>query len=168
MLTRDNEIRKMYVIDNLTIENISNKLDISIEYIEKLLKNIKKVKRSKPEVDMLEILHTIYPLYKIQEQVFMDGLFLDFYIEPIRLGLEYDGYQHSHIVKHWHKNGISDFNRAILRDEQKEKYLKENNIHLIRVSYTDKVETENIRRIINENNKQIMDNLVNHNSTIRI
>lgn len=167
----NNQIKKKYIIEDQSIPKISSDLDVSIDYIEKVLKNIKKTKRSSMETSMLEVLREIYPLYDIQEQVYMDGLFLDFYIKTIRLGVETDGRQHSEIIKHWHgkgAKGITNFNKGLLRDLKKEEYLTKNNIHLIRVSYKEKIEIDNIRRIINDNAKKIMDNLVNHNSSIRL
>jgi len=170
-MTLDNEIRSKYIVEGLSIEKISEDLDVSVKYIEKLLSGIKITKRSSMETTILEVLKDIYPLYKIEEQIYIDGLFLDFYVTNIRLGIETDGKQHSEIIKHWHGSGAqgaNNFYKGLLRDQAKEKYLRDNNIHLIRISYKEKIDFNNIRRILNENNQQIMDNLAKYNSTIRL
>lgn len=66
------------------------------------------------------------------------NLFIDAYYPSYNLAIEVDGKQH-YVMDDFFYNSIEDFDESIYRDNLKEKLLKEHNIHLIRISYKDKV-----------------------------
>lgn len=61
--------------------------------------------------------------------------------------IEFDGKQHFSYISTWHKTK-EEFLKAKQRDEEKNKYCKENNIKLYRISYLDNIE-EKLEEIFN-------------------
>lgn len=64
----------------------------------------------------------------------------DFYIPTYNTCIEYDGEQHFRPVDFW--GGNESFKRLQLHDSIKTKYCKDNDIHLIRISYNQNIEDE--------------------------
>ena len=66
----------------------------------------------------------------------------DFYIPKYNLCIEYDGRQHYMAINHW--GGEKELNKIMIRDQIKNKYCKNNNIRLLRISYLDFEKIEQI------------------------
>jgi hypothetical protein len=69
-------------------------------------------------------------------------LVFDFYIPSYNLCIEYDGAQHTKPVEFF--GGIKEYNDIKYKDEIKNKYCKDNNINLLRISYKNRKNIENI------------------------
>ena len=80
------------------------------------------------------------------------NLELDCYEPSLRLACEYNGQQHYKYVPYFHKNKEAFYNQKY-RDELKERMCRDNNIHLISVPHTVKV--NNIEEYIVRNLKII-------------
>lgn len=81
------QVKQLYT-EGLSVDEIGRSLNLDIKKVEKILKYFKKKKRSSGEESMAEVLGAIYPFVKIEEQVHIDGLFMDFYIPDMRLCIE--------------------------------------------------------------------------------
>ena len=68
-----------------------------------------------------------------------NNLELDCYNEELKIAVEYDGAQHYKFIPYFHKTYEGFLNQRY-RDYMKEQMCKENNIKLIRVPYTVKIE----------------------------
>ena len=71
---------------------------------------------------------------------------VDFYINDLNLCIEFDGKQHFEPVKHF--GGKVNFDKTKKRDEIKNNFCFNNNIKLLRISYKD---INNVENILNEN-----------------
>ena len=81
----------------------------------------------------------IYPSLSLQKQYPVgDKLHLDLYIPDLNLGFEYDGVQHTEENSFFHKNKDA-FLRGKILDEKKEDLCASQGIHLIRISYEEKL-----------------------------
>lgn len=94
--------------------------------------------RSKGELYIEETLNKLNLLFEKQKR-FKEcrnkkPLPFDFYLPQYNICIEYDGEQHYRPVKYW--GGIEKFLELQLNDQLKDKYCKENNINLVRISYT--------------------------------
>ena len=67
----------------------------------------------------------------------MNKKYFDFYLTKHNICVEYDGIQHFESVEYF--GGEQVFNETKIRDEIKNEYCKNNNIHLIRISYKDNI-----------------------------
>ena len=118
----------MYLIDKLSEEKISEKLNIPLDKIQKATKRFKSNK-SNIELSVGSLLHEIYPKYKITAQLRIGNLYLDYYIEDIRLAVEVDGIQHSKITPFFHgRTKLSqqiNFDNQVENDAKKGKLVKE-------------------------------------------
>lgn len=85
----------------------------------------------------------------LQNDVTNRNLRVDFYIESLNLAIEYDGRQHFHFVKRFHKT-LKEFEDSIHRDKIKEKLLAEHGIRLIRISYKDKISKSYVVELIKQ------------------
>jgi very-short-patch-repair endonuclease len=65
--------------------------------------------------------------------VYKKYLLFDFYLIDNNICIEYDGIQHFESIEYF--GGDSVFNETKIRDKIKNEYCKNNNIHLIRISY---------------------------------
>jgi len=160
--TLEQQIRQLYLLQHKTIEEISKTLNCKLEYVEQVLKKLIPKDRSKNEYLLQEILQNIYPYYKILNEVKIDKYFMDFYIPKLRLCIEYDGIQHYAHNEFFHGKGVSGmykFNNQISADKIKDKILEQNNICLIRIPHTVKINEQNVRNILNENANKIAYNL---------
>ncbi len=70
--------------------------------------------------------------------IYKKYLFFDFYLPEYNCCVEYDGIQHFEPVEYF--GGENVFNETKIRDNIKNEYCKNNNIHLIRISYKENVE----------------------------
>lgn len=68
----------------------------------------------------------------------------DFYIENNNLCIEYDGEHHYNIIEEW--GGYKNYLKIKEHDDIKNKYCKENNIELVRISYLENLE-ENLNSV---------------------
>lgn len=75
---------------------------------------------------------------KFNDCFFKEKLSFDFYLPNIDIAIEYDGIQHFKPVKIF--GGEKEFQKNKIRDKIKNEYCIKNNIHLIRISYLDKIE----------------------------
>ena len=75
------------------------------------------------------------------------NLELDCYNEELQIAVEYNGVQHYKYTPYFHKNNEAFFNQKY-RDDMKRRMCKEQNIILIEVPYT--VKLENIERFIKD------------------
>ena len=81
--------------------------------------------------------------YKFDDCKSKDKLSFDFYIPSLNIVIEYDGKHHYKIIECW--GGLDRFIGTKIRDTIKTIYCKENNIKLIRISYWD---FDNIEEIL--------------------
>ena len=70
--------------------------------------------------------------------IYKKYLFFDFYLPEYNICIEYDGEQHFKSVEYF--GGEKTFEENKIRDNIKNEYCKNNNIHLIRISYKEKIE----------------------------
>lgn len=107
-------------------------------------------KSSKGEKKVNEILDKYnikyYNQYKFNDCKFKQQLPFDFYLPDYNCCIEYDGIQHYKIVKRF--GGFNGFIDTKIRDTIKNIYCKNNNIELLRISYLNFDNIENI--IINK------------------
>lgn len=111
-------------------------------------------KTSKGENKVKEILDELKIKY-IQQYKFDDckinyKLSFDFYLPQYNCCIEYDGKQHFEIVEHF--GGLDGFISTKIRDTYKNWYCEKNNIKMIRISYKD---FKNIEEILNKEFKII-------------
>ena len=76
-------------------------------------------------------------------------LVFDFYLPEQNILIEYDGEQHFHEVR----NDRYGYQGIVARDNYKNQWCKENNIHLIRIPYTEynNIDANYLKTIIEEN-----------------
>ena len=72
---------------------------------------------------------------------------VDFYIDYLKIALEYDGGQHTNFVERFHKTE-ENFIKAQQRDKIKDEELRKHGIHLIRIPYDAKITTKYINMLI--------------------
>ena len=70
--------------------------------------------------------------------IFEDKLKFDFYLPEVNLLIEFDGIQHFEPVDFF--GGKREFKKQIKRDEIKNNYCLDNNIHLLRIKYDSDIE----------------------------
>lgn len=75
---------------------------------------------------------------KYKDCKYINALPFDFYLPELNILIEYDGIQHFEPVKVF--GGEKEFRKTQIRDEIKNEYCFKNNIHLIRISYLEKIE----------------------------
>lgn len=103
---------------------------------------------SKGEVECRRVMQKLFdkPFYKTRPRFLnnpvtfgMNNLELDCYNEELKIAVEYDGAQHYKYIPYFHKTYEAFLNQRY-RDYMKEQMCKENNIRLIRVPYTVKID----------------------------
>lgn len=127
----------------------------NIKDINNLKLNRKRVpKDSKGEIECKKVLEKIFnkPFKKARPNFLNNpvtggdyNLELDCYNDELGLAVEYSGRQHYEYIPFFHKNKEAFYNQKY-RDELKRRMCKENNIILIEVPYTVKI--ENIEKYI--------------------
>ena len=75
---------------------------------------------------------------KFDDCKYKEKLSFDFFIPNLSLAIEYDGIQHFKPIEIF--GGQSEFEKNKIRDNIKNEYCLNNNIHLIRISYLDNIE----------------------------
>lgn len=105
-------------------------------------------KESKGEIECKRILEKIFnkSFNKIRPNFLNNpvtggefNLEIDCYNSDLRLGIEYSGRQHYEFIPFFHKNKEAFYNQKY-RDELKRRMCKDNNINLIEVPYSVKIE----------------------------
>jgi len=105
-------------------------------------KGCKKCSSSKGEIIIRKLLNELD--IKFYEQKTFDCcksvnlLPFDFYLKEFNVCIEYDGIQHFKSVEFF--GGVKRFNERIKNDKIKTEYCIKNNIRLIRIKYSDKIE----------------------------
>lgn len=103
---------------------------------------------SKGEVECRRVMQKLFdkPFYKTRPRFLnnpvtfgTNNLELDCYNEELKIAVEYDGAQHYKYIPYFHKTYEAFLNQRY-RDYMKEQMCKENNIRLIRVPYTVKID----------------------------
>lgn len=108
-----------------------------------------KCKSSKGENKIREYLENkhINYIYNKQSLKFLDKLKPDFYLPDYNLVIEYDGEQHFKPVKFGNYSDIEAkevFEKTKQNDELKNKLCEENNVEILRISYIEYSDIENI------------------------
>ena len=152
-----------YLKEGKSVDDIAAEFNLERTKVEKLLKNYISRPKSKGEVSLGPILRKMFPKGKIMEQHSIGNQFFDFYIEIMRVAVEFNGVQHYKPSTLFHGKSESqrqyNFENGVDNDNRKGKLAKESNIYIIWIPYTVKLTEENIRRIFNDHNKQIINNL---------
>jgi hypothetical protein len=119
-------------------------------------------KESKGERKCREVLENVlFPGYYFPNQrpnfmknsVTGENLELDMYNEQLQLAVEYNGKQHYEYIPFFHNNSKDNFRTQQYRDLMTKDLCVKNNIHLIEVPYT--VKLENIEKYIKNECKKI-------------
>ena len=112
------------------VQNICSQLNLQ--------SSVKRIKSQGEEI-LFTLLRDIYPSLLIEKQHSVgQRLHLDVYIHDLFLGFEYDGIQHSQESSFFHKNKDS-FLRGQILDDKKDDLCAAQGIHLIRISYKEKL-----------------------------
>lgn len=166
------KILSAYLIDLKEPETIAAEYKVDVKIVEQVIKNVKRPNKSKGELNLGEVLRKIFPSAKIIDQHPIGNQFFDYYLDKLRVAFEYDGIQHykKNSLFHGRSSVSSDYNfeNEQYRDRNKEKLAKESFIYIIRIPYTEEITYENIRRIVNEHNTAIVDNLSAYTAANRI
>ena len=94
-------------------------------------------------LEVLEIVQKILPTYKLVKNYrpdWLDRLELDIFISDIPLGIEYQGIQHYHPIKHW--GGEDGLKKRKEHDMRKYILAQKNNIPIIYFTYKDIITPE--------------------------
>lgn len=115
--------------------------------------------RSSQELRIAELLKDILGVGNFSREVTWDWLlsdsgnhlYVDFYIDSLKVAIEYDGEQHYKYVERFHRNydGFLEYQRS---DNIKSSLLAEHNIKLIRISYTQEISEKYLRDILSKQN----------------
>lgn len=117
---------------------------------------------SKGEVECRRVMQKLFdkPFYKTRPRFLnnpvtfgTNNLELDCYNEELKIAVEYDGAQHYKYIPYFHKTYEAFLNQRY-RDYMKEQMCKENNIRLIRVPYTVKI--DKIERYLTEKLEEML------------
>ena len=118
--------------------------------------NLTKIKNNKRENCsighriMRKTLNILFPLIDIYEEVFVDGLYLDFFVPSLGLIIEIDGVQHDKYIEFFHKSAAG-FMTSIKNDDHKKALADLNNFKLLRIKDKDIKTLEKAINIIKEN-----------------
>lgn len=111
----------------------------------------KRENASNLHVQARELLHSLFPFYTISEELLLPGvetrLYLDLYIQQLRLAVEANGSQHYNYNYHFFASA-KDFRLAQQRDRLKREWCELNNIDLVELPYNESREQwrERIKR----------------------
>ena len=104
------------------------------------------IKESKGEIECKKVLEQLFnkPFHKIRpnflfNNITKQNLELDLYNEELKLAVEYNGKQHYEYIPYFHKTKDSFYNQQY-RDQIKKNLCEKNNIVLIDVPYSVKIE----------------------------
>jgi len=160
-LRSKNDIVKLY-LEGCSFEEIAELTGFDLQIVTEILEPYKNTTRSQKELELLYILKQIFPNYDIQDNVYMEGFYIDILIEDLKLAIEYDGEFHFGVNRWIHGEGVSGikkFEHLEDNDKQKESMLKSKGYYLIRISYKDDITLNNIRSLIDEHMDNIIYNL---------
>lgn len=105
---------------------------------------------SEPQRLLYNFLKELYPSQKLYYEFYVEELNqrIDLYLPYLGIAIEYDGRQHSEYVPYFHKD-YSDFNLGKLLDKNKNNFLIENGIKLIRIPHNKMVNSsEELKSLI--------------------
>jgi len=68
----------------------------------------------------------------------------DFYIESLNLIIEYDGEQHYKFINLFHDGDINNYKDQVRRDQLKTKYCRDNGINLLRITFKNNYNLEEV------------------------
>lgn len=117
-----NEISKMLGVKNAFCDKLSSKAEVLYKILIKIYPDTIKEKTWKWLIND----KTKHPLW------------VDFYIPSVNTAIEFDGKQHYHFVKRFHKT-YDEFLESKYRDHIKEQLLGGHGIRLIRISYEERI-----------------------------
>lgn len=95
------------------------------------------------ETNLYKIIQEILPDYKLMKNYrpdWLDRLELDIFVPDIPLGIEYQGIQHYHPIKHW--GGEEGLKKRKEHDERKFILAQKNNIPIVYFTYKDIITSE--------------------------
>jgi len=123
----------------------STKLKNSTKY---LIKWDKKC-RSKIQKKVKDLLRQYWVADIVFEEIPVVGtrLTIDFYNANKKIALEVDGNQHYKFNKFFHGNSRQNFLSQLQRDEKKEYFCDINNIKLVRILESDKLDEELLKKL---------------------
>lgn len=108
--------------------------------------------KSKGEIECKAVMESIFgvPFVKIRPDWLMNeetgkNLEIDVYNPDLKIAVEYNGSQHYHFNKYFHKSEL-DFAKQLQRDEDKRRKCKDKGVLLIEVPYT--IDNEKIREFL--------------------
>ena len=107
-------------------------IDLNGRAIKLTLSKQKRENCSKPHREIRELFSKLLPTFNIYEEVYVSGVYLDFFIPLLKTVIEVDGKQHDNYVEFFHKDGPG-FLKSIQRDEKKEEFCRINELHLVRI-----------------------------------
>jgi len=102
------------------------------------------------ELILYYILKSIFPTYNILRNYkpkFLECLEIDFYIQELNIGIEYQGEQHFKPVTHW--GGEKGFEELKKRDKLKKKLCSQNKVKLIYFDYSDGLNENIVKSCLN-------------------
>jgi len=105
---------------------------------------------SKGHQTTAEALTQVFDGFAIYQEVYIDRIYLDFFIPLLKIVIEVDGIQHDKYTEFFHKDG-SGFLKSIKRDEQKEDFCKKNGLKFIRIVTSQYKKIEDIIAFIKNN-----------------
>jgi len=159
----EEKIKRLFLIESLSIPEIQKATGIPLKEIEKTLKSFPKKKISNIEKASGIILRRIYPNHKIIPQYPIGGFYIDYYIDELRLAWEIDGIQHFEPNNFFHGSStyerMNNYHHQINNDEDKSNLAKKAYITFIRIKYNDPITIEFFRSKINEYSDRIISNL---------
>ena len=79
---------------------------------------------------------------------FLEGLELDVYVPHLRLGIEYQGFQHFEPVEHW--GGEDALEDVRERDRRKRRLCTKNGIRLLVIRHDEPLTEEHIKQLIDK------------------
>ena len=116
---------------------------------------------SRPQQTLVTVLGEIFPSRRIVQEKSLGPYRLDVYIPSLRLALEFDGKQHSEFIPFFHRSMLN-FLHGSESDFEKERLCKKKNIILIRISDEKKLTKENISKLIEDQETQIIQAIKEH------
>ncbi len=129
----------------LSTSGRSVKLKNSTKYLIKWDKNC----RSKIQKRVKDLLNLYWFADIVFEEIPVVGtrLTIDFYNANKKIALEVDGNQHYKFNKFFHANSRQNFLAQLQRDDKKEYFCEINNIKLVRILESDKLNEELLRKL---------------------
>jgi len=122
-----------FLVNKKSIKSIAKKYELTEEKVKSYIGKRYMDNTSKGHSKINEALRELYPQLTIENEKYIEGVYIDVYLPTLRLAIEYDGeYHYNH--KSWHGDTFLYQNQ---QDVKKDNICKEHNIALIRIPYTD-------------------------------